>query len=482
MAILWNLFVMAFIWWNRAALAAVVSELILIISGTAGLGHYVPKLTGTIRRLAVTLFVSFIVINSALVICIAFENYFWTGFLFFLSALLMYLLYNVFNKIIRTINAIGGMLPGAISGIVRFGQPDITKIIIVTTLLCGIDELCFPDEFFSSFGIFIMILGMIGVALRLVFPAEYSIAPYVVMAMIILTVSTKAAWMVFPTELESLMIWRTSTESRNGYANLLAQSKSRKNGKVVAEAKCWDVELYSNGNPKTKDGIAIVNPDFIIDINGKKTSNQRSLVKDQPVKVVDKKIGTIDAGEPLVLVFIPNDDGTWVQVQGGVKRSCWVAASKIQFEEERVSVTSTVTTSTITTDSVSTTSVPTTTRKYTGSKTITVDAKKQYTDTGIDLKAGQVVSITYNSGTWSNTNDSGSIWSDANGGGRWPGTIIASGNFRALIGYTSNGPFVVGNNYNGNPGPGRLKLGMNDKEGTFYDNAGSLTVTVTTYE
>lgn len=113
----------------------------------------------------------------------------------------------------------------------------------------------------------------------------------------------------------------------------------------------------------------------------------------------------------------------------------------------------------------------------TTSHTFVVSAKTPLFDTGLDV-TGRKIRIRYLSGRWSNSAGSGAILSDGNGSGTWPGTILPTAPFRALVGKTDNGYFMVGNYYEGNPGTGRLYLCQNDVGGTYDDNQESLTVVV----
>jgi len=108
-----------------------------------------------------------------------------------------------------------------------------------------------------------------------------------------------------------------------------------------------------------------------------------------------------------------------------------------------------------------------------------VPANEMWIDTGVDT-TGKVVTIRYIAGTWSNGGPKDQmLWSDATGGGSWPNLIVPGVPIRALVGKTDEGNFFVGNFHEIRDAHGHLKLSMNDTAGTFDDNQGSLTVSIT---
>ncbi len=111
-------------------------------------------------------------------------------------------------------------------------------------------------------------------------------------------------------------------------------------------------------------------------------------------------------------------------------------------------------------------------------RTVTVDARREWTDTGINLVEGSEITIRA-SGRWTNHNDP-PFWHDADGtGDTYPGTVIESANLSSLIGKVGRFNFFVGQNYAGNsPSSGKLYLGMNDVPGHYSDNLGQLTVQI----
>ncbi|MEM1256483.1 MAG: LecA/PA-IL family lectin [Cyanobacteria bacterium P01_H01_bin.21] len=113
------------------------------------------------------------------------------------------------------------------------------------------------------------------------------------------------------------------------------------------------------------------------------------------------------------------------------------------------------------------------------SSRISVNARSRWVDTGIDLAAGQRLSVRAN-GTWTN-------------GGENPQRLgpqgfenftldsaeMPSKNFAGLIGRVGNRRFFIGDGGTGeSPGSGRLYLQINDIPGTLNDNSGTLNVEV----
>ena len=99
-------------------------------------------------------------------------------------------------------------------------------------------------------------------------------------------------------------------------------------------------------------------------------------------------------------------------------------------------------------------------------KTVTVDGKTQWTDTGIDVQVGQVVTINATGEVFA----SESLSTGPNGVPERPdlasANLIVSGNHAALIGRIGDAgaPFAVGSDFSsGRLPPGRLFLGVNDK-------------------
>jgi hypothetical protein len=121
-------------------------------------------------------------------------------------------------------------------------------------------------------------------------------------------------------------------------------------------------------------------------------------------------------------------------------------------------------------------------------KDVTVNAAQEWFDTGIDVGAGDSVTIQA-SGSWSNSEQ------PARGGGVRPGpltgpdgfggdflngTLLPSAPLGALVARVGGSVFLVGASFQGAaPAAGRLMLSMNDVAGTFSDNHGSLAVHIT---
>ncbi len=103
---------------------------------------------------------------------------------------------------------------------------------------------------------------------------------------------------------------------------------------------------------------------------------------------------------------------------------------------------------------------------------------KSFLDTGLDITNHQV-RIQVTGGEWKNHPNSGLNDGAGRGTQADQANLIYTGApLSSLIGNTDSGYFLVGNDYEGSPGAGRLRLGINDKEGTYQDNVGTLSVTI----
>jgi len=112
-------------------------------------------------------------------------------------------------------------------------------------------------------------------------------------------------------------------------------------------------------------------------------------------------------------------------------------------------------------------------------RTIRVDARRQWTDTGIDVNAGDRVAFQASGEIQYGRTAGMTATPDGNGGpvgGGYPDSTVPVG---ALIGKVGNGrPFAIGTQSQPLPMPasGRLMLGVNDN--ALDDNSGSFTVVV----
>ena len=115
------------------------------------------------------------------------------------------------------------------------------------------------------------------------------------------------------------------------------------------------------------------------------------------------------------------------------------------------------------------------------STAVSVSAQQPWVDTGVDLKAGEALTISA-TGQWTNGgNPQVFIGPDGYVGFRLPDATLGSANFAALIGKVGDQVFFVGSAYKGtSPGTGRLYLQMNDLANSFADNSGTLNVVVKT--
>ena len=110
--------------------------------------------------------------------------------------------------------------------------------------------------------------------------------------------------------------------------------------------------------------------------------------------------------------------------------------------------------------------------------TLRVSADEPWTDTGLDLRLGDRVTIEYVSGEWSPWPGESYDALGSGGDPRCDCNVILGVSHAALIGRIGDGqPFLVGEEYAGAAGEtGRLYLGMNDTR--LEDNSGSIRVRV----
>jgi len=113
--------------------------------------------------------------------------------------------------------------------------------------------------------------------------------------------------------------------------------------------------------------------------------------------------------------------------------------------------------------------------------TVSVDAQKPWVDTGVDLKAGEALTISAN-GRWTNGgNPPYFAGPDGFAGVTLPEATLNSASFAALIGKVGDQVFFVGSAYRGtSPAAGRLYLQINDiaNANCFADNSGKMDVEV----
>jgi hypothetical protein len=109
---------------------------------------------------------------------------------------------------------------------------------------------------------------------------------------------------------------------------------------------------------------------------------------------------------------------------------------------------------------------------------IWVHADEAWTDTGVDVEVGDLLSIEYVSGEWSPWPGASYDAIGFGGDPRCDCNVILGVSHAALIGRIGRGsPFLVGAGYSGAVGePGRLFLGINDTR--LEDNSGRIGVSI----
>lgn len=112
---------------------------------------------------------------------------------------------------------------------------------------------------------------------------------------------------------------------------------------------------------------------------------------------------------------------------------------------------------------------------------VVVPAQTEWHDTGIDLLGGDGLTVFSPKGSWSNYNGQGALFTNADGfvGDIDPQNYMVNVPRAALIGRVGEHRFLLGRKFSGNsPARGRLYLAMNDRPGTYDDNAGRIIVEI----
>ena len=108
---------------------------------------------------------------------------------------------------------------------------------------------------------------------------------------------------------------------------------------------------------------------------------------------------------------------------------------------------------------------------------VSVSAQQPWVDTGVDLKAGEALTISAK-GTWS-FERGGKPYGPDGCDFELTNTTLNSAKVAALIGRVGNQMFFVGSAYRGtSPAAGRLYLQINDDPKALTDNSGTLNVEV----
>lgn len=209
----------------------------------------------------------------------------------------------------------------------RLSEPKISTLLMVIPIYSGVTAMLFPHLFYNGFGVLLLIVLMAGTAWIVAFPTEFLVAAK---AVAILTVLTIASWVVLwliPAHVEAGMNYFQGFENSRGQDNLLAKLRERPVLRVNADVLGWTVETYQNGDPVLDaDNFAKVKPCMIRDAQGQLV--RMSLSKGAEFKTLDVRV-SVDAGEPLVQVYTPNSDGTWIVTEDSAK--CWIPVSKTEL-------------------------------------------------------------------------------------------------------------------------------------------------------
>ena len=107
-----------------------------------------------------------------------------------------------------------------------------------------------------------------------------------------------------------------------------------------------------------------------------------------------------------------------------------------------------------------------------------MSAQQPWVDTGVDLIAGEALTISAN-GQWTNGGNPAVFTGPDGFGYMLPVATLSSASFAALIGKVGNQVFFVGSAYDKtSPGTGRLYLQINDDANGLADNSGTVNVEV----
>lgn len=202
----------------------------------------------------------------------------------------------------------------------QFSEPRLTSVLMVIALNAGVTAILFPHLFFNGYGAVLLVVLMAGTAWLVAYPSPRL---YAVKGFAIATLITIGFWGVFwliPAHAEAAMLSVRNFEFDRGQENLIAKLNERPVQKATATVLGWKVETYPNGSPVLDEsGFAKVSECNLSD------GTRFTLKEGQVFKTFDLRVSA-DAGEPLIQVFVPNTDGTWIQSQNSPK--CWIPVSR----------------------------------------------------------------------------------------------------------------------------------------------------------
>lgn len=280
----------------------------------------------------------------------------------------------------KSISLINHVLPNGS----KMGDPKVITISALVSINLGLVALLFPAAFYSWFGIFMLALMMVGVAVIFAFPSDRFLSRVVLGSMAVATFVLWIAMAVFPTEIEAAVNWRKINQANSGRKNVAEMLKIRPVQKVIADtAALWTVKKRWNGDPVLRsDGFPVVTP-----LN-------KSLTKGQLFKTSNVEVRGLDAGEPMVQIFLPAADGSWVQT--GEIEDMYIAVSKTDLPTTQISSNDTAVTNSSSNNSSNGAS--------SGKKSMFVDATNSAgVSSGFFVKSGTTVKVSA-SGTavWKN--------------------------------------------------------------------------------
>ncbi len=386
----------------------------------------------------------------------------------FLAGISLWILQSCLQGALRAAGAVSGLLGSDW----RAKQPSLSSVLVIIPMYVGVTALAFPMFLYSVYAPFFLGLLMTGVTIVIAWPSDNVKSTKVLAG---LTTATFAVWILcglFPAHIRASVIARNNEQNAKGRENIINALKTQRDQHIKTEnAIVWRV----TNEEAAADEIGTVSGCPGIDKGGikavaKTTGNKdgaeviTSLPKDTVFRIADIEASTINCGEPLIRIYLP-DGKSWVQPYGFGNMYVAIsdtdlASGSAQSNDRRGGGDN------------NTTEAPFTVGQ---TYTVTVPANVKWFNTGLSFP-GKRVRIHCGSDQWTNGGKN-PIYAGCAGSGSWSGLLVPSAPFRALVAKTSEQPgFHVGNDWTGTINGG-LELSINDTD-SFSDNKGSQAVVV----
>lgn len=254
-----------------------------------------------------------------------------TGFAIvtFIMALALLPLHLLMNKFVSIVNhvasgAVSMLTPTPVS-VTAIGTPKIPAVSILILLGMALMALLFPAAFLDWFIYFELVLVIFGVLVMVAWPSNRFMARTVLGLQGVVIVSIAVMQVFAAPYTEAATLQKQLRDAIQGRENLQTKLSLRPVHNVTGStgATVYKIARHSNGDPKMReDGFPEVEK------AGEK------LEMGQKFKTLDVKFTSVDAGEPLVQIFSPADDGTWVQI--GDVGNRWIAVSVTDLAEAEI--------------------------------------------------------------------------------------------------------------------------------------------------